>query len=41
MLMYGDRMGFGPCREAIAEYVTTVRGVRCSASQVMVVNGSQ
>jgi GntR family transcriptional regulator/MocR family aminotransferase len=41
MLMYGDRMGFGPCREAIAEYVTTVRGVRCDASQVMVVNGSQ
>jgi GntR family transcriptional regulator / MocR family aminotransferase len=41
MLMYGDRMGFEPCREAIAEYVTTVRGVRCDASQVMVVNGSQ
>ena len=41
MLMYGDRMGFGPCREAIAEYVTTVRGVRCDASQVMVVNGCQ
>jgi GntR family transcriptional regulator/MocR family aminotransferase len=41
MLMYGDRMGFGPCREAIAEYVTTVRGVRCDASQVMIVNGSQ
>jgi GntR family transcriptional regulator / MocR family aminotransferase len=41
MLMYGDRMGYGPCREAIAEYVTTVRGVRCDASQVMIVNGSQ
>jgi GntR family transcriptional regulator / MocR family aminotransferase len=41
MLMYGDRMGFAPCREAIAEYVTTVRGVRCDASQVMIVNGSQ
>jgi len=41
MLMYGDRMGFEPCREAIAEYVTTVRGVRCDASQVMIVNGSQ
>jgi len=41
MLMYGDRMGFGPCREAFAEYVTTVRGVRCNASQVMIVNGSQ
>ena len=41
MLMYGDRMGFGPCREAIADYVATVRGVRCDASQVMIVNGSQ
>jgi GntR family transcriptional regulator/MocR family aminotransferase len=41
MLMYGDRMGYRPCREAIAEYVTTVRGVRCDASQVMIVNGSQ
>jgi GntR family transcriptional regulator / MocR family aminotransferase len=41
MLMYGDRMGFGTLREAIAEYVTTVRGVRCNASQVMIVNGSQ
>jgi GntR family transcriptional regulator / MocR family aminotransferase len=41
MLMYGDRMGFAPCREAIAEYVTTVRGVRCDADQVMIVNGSQ
>jgi GntR family transcriptional regulator/MocR family aminotransferase len=41
MLSYGGPMGFGPCREAIAEYVTTVRGVRCDASQVMIVNGSQ
>jgi GntR family transcriptional regulator/MocR family aminotransferase len=41
MLNYGGPMGFGPCREAIAEYVTTVRGVRCDASQVMIVNGSQ
>jgi GntR family transcriptional regulator / MocR family aminotransferase len=41
MLSYGGPMGFAPCREAIAEYVTTVRGVRCDASQVMIVNGSQ
>jgi GntR family transcriptional regulator / MocR family aminotransferase len=41
MLMYGDRMGFAPCREAIAEYVKAVRGVRCDANQVMIVNGSQ
>jgi GntR family transcriptional regulator / MocR family aminotransferase len=41
MLNYGGPMGFGPCREAIAEYVTTVRGVRCDAAQIMIVNGSQ
>lgn len=41
MLIYGGPMGFGPCREAIAEYVTIVRGVRCDPSQIMIVNGSQ
>jgi GntR family transcriptional regulator / MocR family aminotransferase len=41
LLGYGGPMGFGPCREAIAEYVTTVRGVSCDASRVMIVNGSQ
>ena len=41
MLMYGDRMGFWPCREAIAEYLSAVRGVRCNAAQVIIVNGAQ
>jgi GntR family transcriptional regulator/MocR family aminotransferase len=41
MLAYGDPMGFGPLREAIAEYVGTVRGVRCDVSQVLVTTGSQ
>lgn len=41
MLTYGDPMGYGPLREAIAEYVRTVRGVRCDASQVLVTAGSQ
>jgi GntR family transcriptional regulator / MocR family aminotransferase len=41
MLVYGRAMGFGPCREAIAEYVSAVRGVRCDSSQIMIVNGSQ
>ncbi|HEX4202593.1 MAG TPA: PLP-dependent aminotransferase family protein [Chthoniobacterales bacterium] len=41
LMGYGGAMGFQPCREAIAEYVTTVRGVRCDASQVMIVNGYQ
>jgi GntR family transcriptional regulator / MocR family aminotransferase len=41
MLAYSDPMGHPPFREAIAEYVGTVRGVRCDPSQVMVVTGSQ
>ena len=38
---YGDRMGFAALREAIANYLKTARSVRCDASQVMIVNGSQ
>ena len=38
---YGDRMGFSGLREAIANYLRTARSVRCEASQVMIVNGSQ
>jgi len=41
MMTYGDPMGFLPCREAIAEYLGVVRGVRCAPSQVMIVSGSQ
>ncbi|MGC2660663.1 MAG: PLP-dependent aminotransferase family protein [Bryobacteraceae bacterium] len=41
MLAYGDAMGYGPLREAIAEYVRTARGVRCEASQILVTTGSQ
>jgi GntR family transcriptional regulator / MocR family aminotransferase len=41
LLQYGLTFGFLPCREAIAEYLTVVRGVRCDASQVMIVSGSQ
>jgi GntR family transcriptional regulator / MocR family aminotransferase len=41
MLAYGDPMGYGPFREAIAEYLGAVRAVRCDPSQVMVVAGSQ
>lgn len=41
LLTYGGPMGFEPCRKAIAEYVASVRGVRCDASQIMIVNGSQ
>jgi GntR family transcriptional regulator/MocR family aminotransferase len=40
-LAYGDPLGFMPLREAIADYLTVSRGVRCSATQIVVVNGSQ
>ncbi len=40
-LSYGDPMGLRELREAIAEYLATARGVRCDASQIMIVSGSQ
>ena len=40
-LAYGDPMGHLPFREAIAEYLGTVRAVRCDASQILVTTGSQ
>jgi GntR family transcriptional regulator / MocR family aminotransferase len=40
-MAYGDPMGYMPLREAIAEYLRVVRAVRCDASQIMVVAGSQ
>ena len=38
---YGDAAGYQPLREAIADYVGAARGTRCSAEQIIVVNGSQ
>jgi GntR family transcriptional regulator / MocR family aminotransferase len=38
---YGDPMGYLPLRDAIAGYLGTMRGMRCDASQIMVVSGSQ
>ncbi len=41
-MLYGcNELGYGPLREAIAEYLTTSRGVTCSAGQVVVVSGAQ
>jgi GntR family transcriptional regulator/MocR family aminotransferase len=34
-------MGYLPFRQAIAEYLGAVRGVRCEASQILVTTGSQ
>jgi GntR family transcriptional regulator/MocR family aminotransferase len=40
-LAYGDPMGDPGFRQAVADYLGTARGVRCEASQIMVVAGSQ
>jgi GntR family transcriptional regulator / MocR family aminotransferase len=41
IMAYGNAMGYLPFREAIAEYLGTVRGVRCEPSQILVTTGSQ
>jgi GntR family transcriptional regulator / MocR family aminotransferase len=41
IMAYGDAMGYLAFREAIAEYLGAVRGVRCEASQILVTTGSQ
>lgn len=40
-MTYGDAMGFGPLREVLADYLRTVRSMRCTAEQIMIVSGSQ
>ena len=41
IMAYGHAMGYLPFREAIAEYLGAVRGVRCASSQILVTTGSQ
>lgn len=38
---YNDVMGYRPLREAIANYLTTTRGVQTNADNIMIVNGTQ
>lgn len=38
---YGDPMGYGPFREAVAHYLGAFRAVNCDASQIMVTTGAQ
>lgn len=40
-LVYGDAMGHPPLREAIAEYLATVRAVHADADQILVTSGAQ
>lgn len=41
LLHHGDPAGYAPLRRAIADYLNTVRGLGCSAAQVLITNGSQ
>jgi GntR family transcriptional regulator / MocR family aminotransferase len=37
----GEPMGYRPLREAVAEYLNTSRGVKCTADQVLILSGAQ
>jgi GntR family transcriptional regulator/MocR family aminotransferase len=41
LLVYGDPIGYRPLREAVADFLSSVRGVRCDAEQVIITTGSQ
>src|SRR5579862_6098770 len=41
LMDYSDPMGYAPFREALADYLGAARAVRCDASQIMIVAGSQ
>jgi GntR family transcriptional regulator/MocR family aminotransferase len=41
LMAYSNAMGYLPFRETIAEYLRTVRAVRCDPSQILVTTGSQ
>jgi GntR family transcriptional regulator / MocR family aminotransferase len=38
---FADSSGYGPLREAICEYVSRLRAVRCEPAQVLIVGGAQ
>ena len=37
----GEPMGYRPLREAVAEYLNTSRGVKCTADQLLILSGAQ
>ena len=41
MLSGGEALGYRPLREAVAHYLNTSRGVKCSADQVLILSGAQ
>lgn len=40
LLAGGETLGYRPLREAVAEYLNTSRGVKCTAEQVLIVSGA-
>jgi len=40
MLAGGEPLGYWPLREAVAEYLNTSRGVKCTTEQVLIVSGA-
>jgi GntR family transcriptional regulator / MocR family aminotransferase len=40
LLAGGETLGYRPLREAVADYLNTSRGVRCTADQVLIVSGA-
>jgi GntR family transcriptional regulator / MocR family aminotransferase len=41
LMAYGDPMGHGPLRDALAGYLGAARAARCDASQIMITAGAQ
>jgi len=41
LLAGGEPLGYRPLREAVAEYLNTSRGVKCTEEQVLIVSGAQ
>jgi GntR family transcriptional regulator/MocR family aminotransferase len=41
LLLDGEPFGYAPLRQAVTDYLTTARGVRCTAEQVAIVSGIQ
>lgn len=41
LLAGGEALGYRPLREAVAEYLNTSRGVKCSGEQVLIISGVQ
>ena len=41
LMAYGETVGYGPLRAAIADHLRAKRAVRCEPSQVLVVSGAQ